>query len=85
MIEHCYHRSRLSKDIDDVFVAICDEELQSFCIEKNIKFIMTDPTIPRPSLRVSATFLNFILNDEDIIVVVHHDEPLVRLNISQVL
>ena len=34
MIEHCYHRSRLSKDIDDVFVAICDEELQSFCIEK---------------------------------------------------
>ena len=77
MIEHCYHRSRLSKDIDDVFVAICDEELQSFCIEKNIKFIMTDPTIPRPSLRVSAACETMKLNDEDIIVVVQGDEPLV--------
>tara|TARA_B100000242_G_scaffold289230_1_gene258718 strand:- start:1132 stop:1899 length:768 start_codon:yes stop_codon:yes gene_type:complete len=77
MIEHCYIRSKLSKDIDDVFVAICDDQLKRFCIEKNIKYIMTDPNIQRPSLRVSAACETLDLNDEDIVVVVQGDEPLV--------
>ena len=77
MIEHCYIRSKLSKDIDDVFVAICDEELKDFCIKKNINYIMTDPNIQRPSLRVSVACENLYLNDEDIVVVVQGDEPLV--------
>ncbi len=77
MIEHCYIRSKLSDDIDDVFVAICDESLKEFCIEKKINYIMTDPNISRPSLRVSSACEKIGLNDDDIVVVVQGDEPLV--------
>ena len=38
---------------------------------------MTDPNIQRPSLRVSAACETLDLNDEDIVVVVQGDEPLV--------
>jgi len=78
MIEHCYIRCALSKYATDLFVAACDDE-----IKKNVdgfggKVIMTDPVISRPGLRVAAAAEKLELNDDDIVVVVQGDEPLVH-------
>ena len=78
MIEHCYLRSKLSEKIDDVFVAICDEELKNFCIKKNINYIMTDPTIPRPGLRVCEAAKSLDLDENDIVITIQGDEPLIN-------
>ena len=78
MIEHCYLRSKLSEKIDDVFVAICDEELKNFFIKKNINYIMTDPTIPRPGLRVCEAAKTLDLDENDIVITIQGDEPLIN-------
>ena len=78
MIEHCYKRCALSKYATDLFVAACDEEIQN---EVNLfggQVIMTNPNISRPGLRVAAAADELRLNDDDIVVVVQGDEPLVR-------
>ena len=78
MIEHCYRRCALSKYATDLFVAACDEEIQN---EVNLfggQVIMTNPNISRPGLRVAAAADELRLNDDDIVVVVQGDEPLVR-------
>lgn len=84
MIEHCYYRCKLSNEIDDVFVAICDEELRQFCEIKKINYIMTDPQIQRPGLRVSSACEKLNLSADDIIVVVQGDEPLVTPNMINI-
>ena len=78
MIEHCYKRCALSKHATSLFVAACDTE-----IEKAVKgfggtVIMTDPNIQRPGLRVAAAAETLNLDDDDIVVVVQGDEPLVH-------
>ena len=35
MIEHCYLRCQLSDNVDKVFLAICDEEIESFAKKKS--------------------------------------------------
>ena len=78
MIEHCYKRSQLSNYATDLFVAGCDYEIESHV--KNFKgnFIMTDKNIMRPGLRVAEASKTLNLDDNDIVVVIQGDEPLVH-------
>ena len=78
MIQHCVLRSRLSKIANDVIVCGCDKEVEDEVDKINGKFIMTDKNVPRPALRVAEGFKKLNLNDEDIVVVVQGDEPLVH-------
>ena len=78
MIEHIYKRCRLSKSIQDIFVACCDTELKDAVKSFGGKTIMTPKEISRPGLRVAEASKALDLNDEDIIVVVQGDEPLVH-------
>ena len=78
MIEHCYRRCSLSNYATDLFVATCDREIQKVVENFGCKVIMTDPDIQRPSLRVASAAETLNLNDEDIVVVVQGDEPLVH-------
>jgi len=78
MIEHCYKRSSLSAYSTDVFIAACDEEIKDVVTSFDGNVIMTDPKIQRPGLRVAAAAQELNLNDDDIVVVVQGDEPLVH-------
>ncbi len=78
MVEHIYRRCMLSKYTNSVFVAGCDKELEKEVTNFGGRIIMTDPQIARPGLRVFAAANELDLADEDIVVVVQGDEPIVH-------
>jgi len=78
MIEHCYRRCALSKYATDLFVATCDNEIQQVVENFDGTVIMTDQNIQRPGLRVASAAEMLDLDDDDIVVVVQGDEPLVH-------
>lgn len=78
MVEHVYRRCALSKYASNIFVATCDTEIQDTVENFGGKAIMTEPEIPRPGLRVYAAAETLNLEDDDIVVVVQGDEPLVH-------
>ena len=78
MIEHCYRRCSLSKYKTDLFVAACDKEIQDVVEDFGGNVIMTNPNIQRPGLRVAEAAETLNLDDDDIVVVVQGDEPLVH-------
>ena len=78
MIEHVYKRCQLAKNISKVFVACCDSEIQEVVQSFGGESIMTPKDISRPGLRVAEALKQLELDDEDIIVVVQGDEPLVH-------
>ena len=78
MIEHCYKRCSLSKCTTDLFVAACDQEIKDEVLGFGGNVIMTNPNIQRPGLRVAEAAETLNLDDDDIVVVVQGDEPLVH-------
>ena len=78
MIEHVYKRCQLVKNVAQVFVACCDSEIQEAVDDFGGESIMTPKEISRPGLRVAEASKKLELADEDIIVVVQGDEPLVH-------
>ena len=78
MIEHIYKRCLLAEDIDEIFIATCDDIIKDTVSEFGGAVIMTDPNIPRPGLRVAEAAKTLNLDDDDIVVVVQGDEPLVH-------
>jgi 3-deoxy-manno-octulosonate cytidylyltransferase (CMP-KDO synthetase) len=77
MIEHVYKRCQLAQHVDDVFVAACDEEIRQVVSGFGGKVFMTPPDIARPGLRVAEACKQQQLADDDVVVVVQGDEPLV--------
>lgn len=78
MVEHVYKRCLLAKNVDDVFVATCDEEIKQVVEGFGGRAVMTPPEIERPGLRVAEACRGMDLADDDIVVVVQGDEPLVH-------
>ena len=78
MVEHCYKRCSFSSNVTELFVAACDEEIKLKVEEFGGNVIMTEPSIQRPGLRVAEAAETLALDDDDIVVVVQGDEPLVR-------
>ena len=78
MIEHCYRRCALSKYATNLFVAACDDEIRVAVQRFGGNVIMTEGNIQRPGLRVAAAAESLGLTEDDIVVVVQGDEPLVH-------
>ena len=78
MVEHVYNRCLLAKNVDDIFVAACDEVVKEAVEKFGGNVLMTHPDIARPGLRVAEACKQLDLADDDIIVVVQGDEPLVH-------
>jgi 3-deoxy-manno-octulosonate cytidylyltransferase (CMP-KDO synthetase) len=78
MLEHCYRRCSLSKHATELFVAACDSKIESATKSFGGNVIMTERSISRPGLRVAAAAQTLDLEDDDIVVVVQGDEPLVH-------
>ena len=84
MVQHVYERCRLAENVDDLFVATCDDEIAQAVDGFGGTHYMTDPDIPRPGLRVAEAVKQQDLDDDDIVVVVQGDEPLVHPGMIEV-
>ncbi len=81
MIGHVYHRCKMSKILDEVYVATCNREIFDYIESLGGKAIMTANSHERASDR-TAEALNIIEKDTgqkmDIIVMLQGDEPMVK-------
>lgn len=75
MIEHVRRRVQLSKVVDEVLVATCDEEIAAVIRQFGGKAVMTASTHERCTDRVAEAAANI---DADVIVNVQGDEPFIR-------
>lgn len=78
MIEHVYARANLSYDWDVLCIATCDEEIRAFAEEKGFPVVMTSDTHIRALDRVAEAYgiVAGREDDDDIVVCVQGDEPL---------
>jgi len=74
MIEHVFRRAKLCSELDDVYVATCDEEIRAVAEGFDAKVIMTSAAHERATDRVAEASEHFAA---DIIVMVQGDEPLI--------
>lgn len=79
MIVHIAKRCALSKMVDDVYVATCDQEIVDTCAQNGIKAVMTSTAHERCTDRVSEAIekLDKPVANDDFILMVQGDEILV--------
>ena len=78
LVEHCFHRAKMNKNVDLVFVATPDQEIADYIRKIGGKVIMTENNIQRPGLRVAVAAEKLNLDPNDIVIVSQGDEPLVN-------
>jgi 3-deoxy-manno-octulosonate cytidylyltransferase (CMP-KDO synthetase) len=78
MVEHVYRRCLLAKNVSQVFIATCDQEILDAMQAIGATVYMTRKEIERPGLRVAEACRQQQLADDDIVVVVQGDEPLLH-------
>ncbi|MHA1597175.1 MAG: 3-deoxy-manno-octulosonate cytidylyltransferase [Alphaproteobacteria bacterium] len=78
MLEHCFERAKMFGRWDGLFLATCDAEIQAFGEARGYPVIMTADTHTRALDRVAeaADKCGIDLADDDIVVCVQGDEPL---------
>ena len=78
MVEHCFRRAALHDGWDGLFLATCDAEIRDFGAAQGIPVVMTADTHTRALDRVAeaAATCGIALADDDIVVCVQADEPL---------
>lgn len=78
MIEHVYRRSLLVRDVDEIVMAVCEEEVLKACETFAKTTIMTSIRHQTATDRVAeaARILGYV-NNNDIVINVQGDEPVV--------
>jgi len=74
MIEHVFRRSKLCSQLDEVYVATCDEEIRHVAQAFGAKVIMTSASHERATDRVAEAAEHF---DADVVVMIQGDEPMI--------
>jgi 3-deoxy-manno-octulosonate cytidylyltransferase (CMP-KDO synthetase) len=80
MIGHVYHRSKLCRTLDEVYVATCDTEIYDYINSIGGKAILTSDKHERASDRTAEALLKIELETNskiDIVVMIQGDEPMV--------
>jgi len=79
MVEHVFYRASFYDEWDGLCVATCDAEIIAHCEANGIDVVMTSATHDRALDRVAeAAKSKFDANDDDIIVCLQGDEPMMR-------
>jgi 3-deoxy-manno-octulosonate cytidylyltransferase (CMP-KDO synthetase) len=81
MVGHCYHRTRLARGIDAVYVATCDAEIADYVRGIGGSAVMTASTHTRAMTRTAEAMRHIEAVTgarADIVVMVQGDEPLMR-------
>ena len=81
MVEHCYHRTRLTPGISSAYVATCDDEIAKHIHKIGGNAILTSDSHTRASTRTAEAMQ--IIEEKfrekiDILVMVQGDEPLIK-------
>ena len=79
MVGHVYFRSKMSKVLEQVYVATCDKEIQQYCLDNKINVVMTKDTHERASDRAAEAMLKIEQSTKekaDIVVMIQGDEPM---------
>jgi len=80
MVGHVYFRAKLSKFLDDLFIATCDKEIRDYGRSIGAKVIMTKSTHQRASDRAAEALLKIEKEYNrkiDIVVMIQGDEPMI--------
>lgn len=83
MIGHVYFRSKMSRLLDDIYVATCDNEIVDYINSVGGKAVMTGDTHERASDRCAEAMLKIEAETGkpvDVLVMVQGDEPMLRPN-----
>jgi 3-deoxy-manno-octulosonate cytidylyltransferase (CMP-KDO synthetase) len=81
MIGHCYFRTKMAKNLSEVYVATCDQEIYDYIVSVGGKAVMTKDTHERCSDRTAEAVKKIEIETEervDIVVMVQGDEPMVK-------
>jgi len=79
MIYHVYYRSKMAKVLSEVYIATCDNEIEKYCLDNNMKVVMTKDTHQRASDRAfeAAQKIEKLEGQKiDIVVMIQGDEPM---------
>ena len=81
MVGHVYFRSKMSKTLNDVYIATCDQEIMDYAKSIGAKAIMTKNTHERCSSRCAEAMLKIeeaTGKKVDAVVMIQGDEPMVH-------
>lgn len=80
MIEHCFERAKLYPKWDGLFLATCDKEIEAAGKQRDYPVVMTKDTHTRALDRVAEAAMNcgIPVSDDDVIVCVQGDEPMLH-------
>jgi len=81
MVGHVYFRSKMSKALDEVYIATCDNEIIEYSKSIGAKAIMTKDTHIGASDRTAEAMINSELETGkkvDIVVMIQGDEPMLN-------
>lgn len=80
MLEHVFLRAKMYKGWSNLVLATCDDEIKQFAIAKGFPVVMTGSHHTRALDRVAEAIelLGESVDDDDIIVNVQGDEPMMR-------
>ena len=88
MLNHVWQRAKLYNKWDYLSIATCDEEILEYSNKNNFECMMTGSHHTRALDRVAEAITklqNIEINDEDIIVNVQGDEPMIHPEMFDVL
>ncbi len=81
MVGHVYFRSKMSRALEQVYIATCDEEIRRYSESIGAPCVMTAVTHERASDRAAEAMLKVEVqagHQYDIVVMIQGDEPMVR-------
>lgn len=81
MIGHVWFRCKMSKTLDEVYIATCDEAICAYAESIGAKYIMTADTHERATDRTAEAMLKVEAESGekvDIVVMIQGDEPMTR-------
>lgn len=81
MVGHCWFRSKMSRTLDEVYIATCDEPIMQYATRIGAPAIMTADSHTRASERTSEALEHIERHTGkrvDIVVMIQGDEPLLR-------
>jgi 3-deoxy-manno-octulosonate cytidylyltransferase (CMP-KDO synthetase) len=80
MIGHVYHRSRMSKSLDALYVATCDREIEEYCASIDAPCVLTSASHERATDRTAEAMHkieSMTGRKVDMVVMIQGDEPMI--------
>lgn len=79
MVGHCWFRSKMSRSLDEVYIATCDEAVLKYAQSVGAPCIMTKDTHERASDRAAEAMLKIEAESgkkSDVVIMIQGDEPM---------